>query len=75
MVTEPLLSPGNPVALWHIRGLEQPALRWGDTPARGRRHNGPALSRAVPHPNVLGGQPQHGRERQPPLGAVPHQRL
>jgi hypothetical protein len=34
-----------------------------------------ALPRALPHPNILGWHPQHPRERQPPIGPTPHQRL
>jgi hypothetical protein len=29
--------------------------------------------RAVPHPNVLGGEAQYGRDRLPLIGAAPHQ--
>jgi len=34
-----------------------------------------ALPGVIPNPNVPGGEPQHGREGQPRIGLVPHQRL
>jgi len=30
------------------------------------------LPGALPHPNVLGGQPEHGNEREACVRAVPH---
>jgi hypothetical protein len=39
----------------------------------GGRTRAGVLPRALPHPNVLGGQPEHGREREAGIRAVPYQ--
>ena len=61
----------------HIPTLPIPAVRHS---RRGGQLRGQApaelrLLGAVPHPNVLGRQPQHLRDRRPRIGPVPHQRL
>jgi hypothetical protein len=40
-----------------------------------RGSGGVALPSALPHPNVLGGQPQYVREPRPRIRSVPHQDL
>ena len=43
--------------------------------ADGRRARAGVLSRALPHPNVLGGHPEHGREGHPPSHQRPRRRV